>query len=357
VDAVTAGEAAVEFGIFDSFDLGRTGPGEVLASRLRFAEQAERSGIGHYHVTEHHGTPLSVCPSPNLFLAALSQRTERMRLGVLVNVLPAHNVFRLAEEIGVLDQLSGGRLDLGVGSDVSPYELAVFGVEMSSAKAVYGEALAALTSALRTGRMTHEGTLLPSYDAELSVLPVQRPYPPLWYASSNTATAEWAGRNAVNFVGRWNDGAITPAVRAYRDAWRRHRSDADRLNAHVPSPRVGLAASVVIASSDEHARDVYGRANDLFCERVTHLWHAHDDHRLDKPFTTATTLANGAAWVGSVSTVRDTVVHQVETSGVNYVELSAFFGDLSEAEATATLRTFMTEIAPAASAAGGEGAR
>ncbi len=341
----------MEFGIFDSFDLGRSGPGEVLASRLRFAVEAERSGIGHYHVTEHHGTPLSVCPSPNLFLAALSQRTERMRLGVLVNVLPAHNVFRLAEEIGVLDQLCGGRLDLGVGSGVSPYELAVFGVEMASAKAVYAEALAALTGALRTGRMTHQGELLPSYDAELSILPVQRPYPPLWYASSNTATAEWAGRHAVNFVGRWNGGAITQAVAAYWAAWERHRPDADRLNAHVAAPRVGLAASLVIASSDAQAREIYGRANDLFCERVTQLWHAHGDHRLDKPFATETTLANGAAWVGTVSTVRDMVVHQVETSGVNYVELSIFFGDMSEDEATNTLRTFMTELAPAASAA------
>ena len=97
----------MEFGIFDSFDLGRQGPGEVLAGRLRFAAEAERSGIGHYHVTEHHGTPLSVCPSPNLFLAALSQRTARMRLGVLVNVLPAHNVFRLAEAVAEGARSSG----------------------------------------------------------------------------------------------------------------------------------------------------------------------------------------------------------------------------------------------------------
>src|SRR5882762_35324 len=99
------------FGIFDSFDLGISTPGEVLANRLDFAVAAEAAGIEHYHVTEHHGTPLSVCPSPNLFLAALSQRTSRMRLGPLVYVLPAYDPLRLAEEIAVLDQLSGGRLD------------------------------------------------------------------------------------------------------------------------------------------------------------------------------------------------------------------------------------------------------
>ena len=227
----------VEFGIFDSFDLGRTSPGDVLATRLRFAAEAERLGIDHYHVTEHHGTPLSVCPSPNLFLAALSQRTERMRIGVLVNVLPEHDPFRLAEEIGILDQLSGGRLDLGVGSGVSPYELAIFGVEATQAKQIYAETLTAVTTALRTGHLRHEGTLLRSYDADLSVLPVQRPYPPLWYASSNAASAEWAGRNGINFVGRWNDGALTATVQTYWDAWETNRHAAGRLNAHVTTPQ------------------------------------------------------------------------------------------------------------------------
>ncbi|HKN97843.1 MAG TPA: LLM class flavin-dependent oxidoreductase [Pseudonocardiaceae bacterium] len=329
----------MEFGIFDSFDLGRTEPGDVLASRLRFAQTADELGVDHYHVTEHHGTPLSVCPSPNIFLSALSQRTTRMRFGALVNVLPEHHPFRLAEEISVLDQLSGGRVDVGVGSGVSPYELAVFGVAAADAKAVYRERLVELTTALRTGRLAEH---------HLSVLPVQRPYPPLWYASSNTASAQWAGANAVNFVGRWNGGAITDAVRAYRDAWADHRDDPDRLNPHVTEPRVGIAAGLVIAGSDEQARDVYGRANDLFCERLTHLWHQHDDHRVDRAFATETTLANGAAWVGTADTVRDVVVHQVGTSGVNYVELSVFFGDLTPDQAGHSLRAFVDRVAPAA---------
>ena len=116
------------FGIFDSLNLGDSAPGPVIASRLDFAVAAEAAGIGHYHVTEHHGTPLSVCPAPNLFLAALSQRTTRLRIGALVYVLPAYEPLRLAEEIAILDQLTHGRLDVGVGRGVSPYELAYFGV-------------------------------------------------------------------------------------------------------------------------------------------------------------------------------------------------------------------------------------
>ncbi|MCI2416853.1 LLM class flavin-dependent oxidoreductase [Saccharopolyspora sp. K220] len=337
----------VEFGIFDSFDLGRSTPGQVLDGRLRFAAAAEGFGIDHYHVTEHHGTPLSVCPSPNLFLAALSQRTTRMRIGALVNVLPNYDPFRLAEEIATLDQLTGGRIDFGVGSGVSPYELAIFGVDAAQAKPVYAEALEAVTTALRTGHMRHEGRLLRSYDAELAVLPVQRPYPPLWYASSNAATAEWAGRNSVNFVGRWNNGAIAETVRTYWKAWEGNRLADDRLNGHVAEPRVGLSSSVVIASSEEHAQDVFGRANELFVERLLHLWHRNDDHRVDAMFATESVLASGAACVGTAESVRDQVVHQVEVSGVNYFEMLAFFGDMSFEEASFSLRAFAEEVAPA----------
>ncbi|MGP4014722.1 LLM class flavin-dependent oxidoreductase [Saccharopolyspora sp. 5N708] len=348
----------MEFGIFDSFDLGQTTPGEVLDDRLRFATEAERLGIEHYHVTEHHGTPLSVCPSPNLFLAALSQRTSRMRIGALVNVLPSYDPFRLAEEIAVLDQLTGGRIDFGVGSGVSPYELAIFGIDMAQAKPIYAEALEAVTTALRTGRMRHEGQLLRSYDAELSVLPVQRPYPPLWYASSNSATAQWAGRNAINFVGRWNGGTIADTLRTYWDAWEAHRLAEDRLGGHVTAPRAGISGSVVIASSEERARDIFGRANDMFCERITHLWHRNGDHRFDRAFATEPALASGAACVGTADSVRDQVVHQVETSGANYFEMSAFFGDMTFDEALHSLRAFTDQVAPAVrTAAAKSGAR
>src|ERR1700689_2815186 len=176
------------FGLFDSFALGVSAPGQVIDRRLDFAVEAEAAGIAHYHVTEHHGTPLSVCPAPNLFLAALSQRTTSMRIGALVNVLPAYEPLRLAEEIAILDQLTGGRLDVGVGSGVSPYELAYFGIDGEQARARYAETLPVILRALETGRMPHTGTLLRDYDVKLSVGPVQRPPPPLWYASANPAT-------------------------------------------------------------------------------------------------------------------------------------------------------------------------
>lgn len=332
------------FGIFDSLDLGISSPGQVIADRLAFAVAAEAAGIGHYHVTEHHGTPLSVCPSPNLFLAALSQRTSTMRMGALVHVLPSYEPLRLAEEIATLDQLCHGRLDVGVGSGVSPYELAFFGVDPDRARAVYAETRDVLTRALATGRMTHHGELLRDYDVTLSVRPVQQPHPPLWYASSNTATAEWAAANDVNFVGRWNGGAFVPAVDTYWDVWHRTGHTGEM-------PRVGVAATVYIGPTDEQALHRYRQANEVFCHQLTHLWHEHADHRVDAFADTDGALQRGNALVGSARTVRDLLVAQVEQAPVNYFEATMAFGDLTPDESRANLAAFAEVVMPAVRAA------
>jgi alkanesulfonate monooxygenase SsuD/methylene tetrahydromethanopterin reductase-like flavin-dependent oxidoreductase (luciferase family) len=336
------------FGIFDSFDLGDSTPGQVIASRLDFAVAAEAAGIGHYHVTEHHGTPLSVCPSPNLFLAALSQRTTTMRIGALVHVLPSYDPLRLAEEIATLDQLTGGRLDVGVGSGVSPYELAYFGVDASQARARYAETLQAVTRALTTGRMRHTGTLLRDYDVELSVGPVQRPHPPLWYASSNTKTAGWAGTNNVNFVGRWNGGTFAEAAGAYWDAWRA-RPDA----ATARPPRIGVAAHVYIGDTDAAATERFRKANDVFARQLLKLWHDHGNHNPDALYDTDRTMANGNALVGSAATVRDRLIEQVRQAPVNYFEATLAFGDLTLEEAKANLAAFARTVMPAVREAAG----
>jgi alkanesulfonate monooxygenase SsuD/methylene tetrahydromethanopterin reductase-like flavin-dependent oxidoreductase (luciferase family) len=340
------------FGIFDSFNLGDSAPGPVIASRLDFAVAAEAAGISHYHVTEHHGTPLSVCPAPNLFLAALSQRTSTLRIGALVYVLPAYEPLRLAEEIAILDQLTHGRLDVGVGSGVSPYELAYFGIDADQARARYAETLDVVTRALATGRMTHTGMLLRDYDVELSVRPVQRPHPPLWYASSNTATAEWAGAHGVNFVGRWNGGAFVPAAQAYWRAWQAGQGRADA--AAVPRPRLGVAANVYIGATDGAALERFRKANDVFARQLTKLWHDHGNYKVDVLYDTDATMANGNSLVGSAETVRDLLVDQVRQVPANYFEGTFAFGDLTSEEAAANLTAFAETVMPAVRAAAAE---
>src|SRR6202453_5460139 len=130
----------MQFGVFDQNDLGTLPLADQYENRLRLIEFYDRSGFRTYHMSEHHSTPLSLTPSPSVFLAAAAQRTKRLRLGALVYVLPAHHPLRLAEEICMLDHLSSGRLDVGIGRGASPHELQDLGVDPELAPAIYVEA-------------------------------------------------------------------------------------------------------------------------------------------------------------------------------------------------------------------------
>lgn len=331
------------FSIFDSFDLGAGTPGETIRERLELAVEAERLGFDHYHVTEHHGTNLSVVPSPNLFLAALSQRTMRIRMGTTVYVLPAYEPIRLAEEIAVLDQMTCGRLDLGVGRGISPYELAYFGVDAAESKPLYERARHAILQALETGELVHpEESDRPR--ATLSVQPVQSPYPPLWYASSNQASAQWAGANGVNFVGRWNSGDFIDAASVY---WRAFReSDPERrLNRGLETPRVGTSGTVFIGASEQEAHERHAQFAQAGWERVVALWHEHGNHTVDSLMEPQAMLERGTAIVGTADSVREQILDQIERAEVNFFEAQLYKGDLTFEEALSNMRRF-AEIMP-----------
>src|SRR5438067_12993293 len=127
--------ADVEFGMFDWIDRRQQGPlGQRYEDRLRLLQEADAAGFFCYHLAEHHATPLGMAPSPSVFLAAAAQRTRRIRLGSLAHLLPLYDPLRLIEEIGMLDHLSGGRLDVGISRGVSPYELGYFGVDPAGSR-------------------------------------------------------------------------------------------------------------------------------------------------------------------------------------------------------------------------------
>src|SRR5438552_5611285 len=104
----------MKFGVFDQNDRSGLPLAEQYENRLRLAELYDRLGFHCFHMSEHHSTSLSTTPSPSVWMAALSQRTEKLRLCPLVYLLPTYNPARLYEEICMLDHLSGGRLGLGI---------------------------------------------------------------------------------------------------------------------------------------------------------------------------------------------------------------------------------------------------
>jgi alkanesulfonate monooxygenase SsuD/methylene tetrahydromethanopterin reductase-like flavin-dependent oxidoreductase (luciferase family) len=119
----------LQFGIFDWVEASGRAPAEVYEHKLELATAAERAGFHAFLVAEHHGTPLSIDGSPAALLSALFQRTRRLRAGALTFCLPWYHPYRFYSEVCMLDHLSYGRLELGVGRGVSPIESRIFGLE------------------------------------------------------------------------------------------------------------------------------------------------------------------------------------------------------------------------------------
>ena len=153
----------VDFGLFDWIDRDKAPLHQLYEERLQLLEVADTAGFFCYHLAEHHATPLGMAPSPALFLTAAAQRTRHIRLGPLVYLLPLYNPLRLIEEVCMLDQLTDGRLELGVGRGVSPYELGYFGVDVDGTRAIFDETLAVLVAGMTNERLTFEGNIYGDY--------------------------------------------------------------------------------------------------------------------------------------------------------------------------------------------------
>ena len=147
----------MRFAVFDHNDSSGRPPGTQLAERLSLIEAYERLGYYAYQLAEHHSTPLGIA-TPHLMLAAASQRTSTIRLGTLISILPLIHPMRMIEEAATLDQLTGGRLVLGVGRGISPIETGFHGVPGHEAQGRFDEAFEILRLGLssRRGRLRRE---------------------------------------------------------------------------------------------------------------------------------------------------------------------------------------------------------
>ena len=240
----------MQFGIFDQNDHGPYPLGEQYENRLQLIEFYDSAGFRTYHMSEHHSTPLNLTPSPSVFLAAVAQRTKRLRLGALVYVLPAHHPLRLAEEICMLDHLSRGRIEVGIGRGASPHELHYFGVDPDHAQAMYVEAYSVLMQALTQDEVDFRGKHYHFENVPIDIKPAQLPHPPLWYAVPVPEGAVWPAQNAINIV----CGGPLPRVREitdrYRAEWAAARRQAEQL------PLLGINRFVVAADTDRDAMEL-----------------------------------------------------------------------------------------------------
>src|SRR5919106_4545573 len=140
----------MKVGIFDHVERADRPIATTYDERLKFAAAADEAGFYAYHVAEHHATPLNLVPVPGVYLGAVARATRRMRLGPLVYLLPLYSPLRLIEEIAILDHLSYGRLEVGVGRGVSPFELRYHKVDHDESREIFIDAFKCISAGLTT---------------------------------------------------------------------------------------------------------------------------------------------------------------------------------------------------------------
>ena len=337
------------FGLFDWIDRGEAPLHQLYEERLQLLEVADAAGFFCYHLAEHHATPLGMAPSPALFLAAAAQRTQHIRLGPLTYLLPLYNPLRLIEEVCMLDHLSGGRLELGIGRGVSPYELGYFGVDPANTREMFNEALAVLVAGMTQERLTFEGIHYQYHNVPMELGPMQQPYPPLWYPTHVPESVEYAAAQGHNFVGLGPAAIVRELVDIYWKTWEAHRHEPGRLNAHVTEPKVGIVRQIFVADTDNEALAATQSAHETWFRSITKLWHDHDDHFPDGLFSWDTSTQHETIIFGSPERVRGQMRQLLEVSGCNYVICSFAWGSFSHQQTLHSLRLFIEEVMPALS--------
>ncbi len=337
----------MEFGLFDHLDRNEQPDAELYADRLRIIEAADAAGFRSYHQAEHHMTPLGLAPSPSVFLSAVAQRTSRIRLGPMVYLLPIYHPLRLIEEICMLDQLSGGRLELGVGAGISPYEVGYYGVS-DDRQSRYRETLAILIKGLTSGRLDHHGEHHRFDDVPMILKPIQQPMPPLWAGVGSSEGMNLAARHGMNAIGLGSSERIRDITAFYRKAWIEHADDPMRAFSSVKTPRIGALRQIHVAASDAQAWEEAAPAYDRWYGNLNWLWKEHGTQvssNLARDLKTG--VDNGAVIVGGPDTVRASIAGEAEATGYNYVVLQFAFGTLTRDQVLRSIDLFAEEVMPA----------
>jgi alkanesulfonate monooxygenase SsuD/methylene tetrahydromethanopterin reductase-like flavin-dependent oxidoreductase (luciferase family) len=331
----------LQCGIFDWVEASERTPAEVYEHKIELASAAERAGFHCFFVAEHHGTPLSIDGSPTALLSAIFQRTRKLRAGALTFCLPWYHPYRLYNEVCMLDHLSHGRLELGVGRGVSPIEAKIFNLNsIDESRERYRATLDSFFAACRGDTMK-----LPGTEAEVHLKPYQRPYPPLWFPSSNRESIEFTARHGYHtaFIGKHAD--CKPLFERYRELWEKHRNDPGRHNAHVAAPFLARPQHLVIGDTDAEAEKLGLKAYETWAGHIHHL-----TRKLGRPDVHLTTPydedSSQRLIAGSPRTALEKLREMLRLTGANYLLCIFSFGDLHPERAMQSLELFSTNILP-----------
>lgn len=239
----------MQFGMFTEFNIRCDGTeSEAFDHAFELVDVAERFGMDAIWLAEHHFSPeRSVLASPMVIASAIAARTQRLRIGLAVQVLPLTNPLRLAEEAATVDHISKGRFDFGIGRSGLTRYYQGYNIPYEESRSRFAEALEIITKAWTQERFSHAGDYFSFDNVTVVPRPYQQPYPPMHVAVSSPETFETMGRlgHSVFINANTPIDTLQERLALYHQAWR----DAG----HGGTPDIGLRIPAYVAETAERA--------------------------------------------------------------------------------------------------------
>lgn len=244
---------------------------ELYRQQVREIEVAEELGFDHFWLYEHHVSPSGPMPSPNLIIAAAALSTSRIRIGTMVNILPYRNPLLVAEEAAMLDVLTNGRLDMGIGRGLKPIEFDAFCVPQALSREMFLESLAIIRRVWADENFQFTGKHFKiNKQTPLSPPLVQKPHPPLLISAQSEESLRFAAENDLPFA---QIDALIEDCERDQEFYR----SLQVASGHAPSNRLFITREIYVADTDEQAR----REAYPYLLRYWELWGRYTQFTLD----------------------------------------------------------------------------
>ena len=352
----------MKFGLFYEHQLPRpwTADSEyqLLQDSLAQIELADRLGYDYAWAVEHHFLEeYSHSSAPEVFLAAASQRTRRIRLGHGIIQLTTNHPARVAERVATLDLISNGRVELGIGEGSSTTELHPFDRRYRDKRAVWEDAVRCMLPMFSRESWSYEGPHFSFPARNVLPKPLQQPHPPLWVACSQLDTIEYAGRRGMGALGFQfvSADAAHAWVHAYYNSLTRRL---DKLADYPVNPNIALVSYFMCAKTDEEARKraegltffqcalrFYGQSANRERPRAgtVNVWEKFEEWKNANPEAVQTALRGGL--VGSPDTIRKKL-RKFQSSHCDQIILLNQAGKNSHEHICESLELFANEVMP-----------
>jgi alkanesulfonate monooxygenase SsuD/methylene tetrahydromethanopterin reductase-like flavin-dependent oxidoreductase (luciferase family) len=249
----------LKLGLFDIMQIDpvlQQDSGAIYAQRLDDLGYADDQGFDVAFSAERHFMRRHVIPSATTWIASAAQRTTTMRLGMLGYTLPIRDPVQLAEEVAMVDQLSGGRLEVGLGLGHRVEELEALGIDPQQKVQLFQQRVAMIQALWSGGKVSFEGGGVTARDVAIWPLPAQEPHPPIWFAGTEPIAASWmASRGFGLAVGFKPTNDLTGTVAGWRAGL---KAQSEQMRQAAPPRPVGslaLMRHVYLAEDNGRAMD------------------------------------------------------------------------------------------------------